>query len=106
MSENAKVEQYGSLVKSSLALWGEDDVSYEPFTWVRSLKIGIGWFAENASFLSENAKTEQYCSIVKSSLALMEQGRGQKKRTFPLFVSKGREQHGSPVSPTRHLLCP
>jgi len=74
LSENAKVEQYGSAVKSSLALRGEDEVSYERFTWVISLKIGIGWFAENISLLSENAKAEQHGSIVKSSLALMEQG--------------------------------
>jgi len=26
---------------------GEDEVSYEPFTWVRSLKTGKGRFAEN-----------------------------------------------------------
>jgi len=78
LSKNAKVEQYGSPVKSSLALRGEDEVSYELFTWVRNLEIGIGWFAKNAFLLSKNAKIEQHGSIVKSSLALMEQGRGQK----------------------------
>jgi len=59
LSENAKVEKYGLPVKSSLALRGGDEVSYEPFTWVRSLKIGIGWFVENTPRLSENAKVEK-----------------------------------------------
>jgi len=49
---------------------GEDEVSYEPFTWVRSLKTRKGWFTENTSPLSENANIEQYGSPVKSSLAL------------------------------------
>jgi len=76
VSENAKVEKYGSPVKFSLALRGEDEVSYEPVTWVRSLKFGIGWFTKNASLLSKNAKVEQRGSTVKSSFALMEQGQG------------------------------
>jgi len=83
LSKNAKVEQYGSPVKSSLALRGEDEVSYEPFTWVRNLKIGIGWFAENASLLSKNTKVEQHGSTVKSFSSLMEQGRGQKGELLP-----------------------
>jgi len=70
LSENAKVEQYGSLVKSFLALRSKDEFSYEPFAWVRSLKIERGWFVENTSLLSENAKVEQYGLLVKSSLAL------------------------------------
>jgi len=78
LSKNAKVERYGSPVKSFLALRDEDEVSYELFTWVRNLKIGIGWFPENASLLSKRAKVEQRGSTTKSSLALMEQGRGQK----------------------------
>jgi len=57
LSENTKVEQYGLPVKSSHALKGEDEVSSESFTWI-SLKIGIGWFAENASLLGENPKAE------------------------------------------------
>ena len=76
MSKNAKVERYGFPIKSSLALRGEDEVSYELFTWVRNLKIGIGRFAENASLLSKKTKVERHGSIVESSLALMEQGRG------------------------------
>jgi len=82
LSKNAKVEQYGSPVKSSLTLRGKDEVSYEPFTWVRNLKIGIGWFVENASLLSKNAKAEQYGSLVKSSLAL----RGENEVSYELFT--------------------
>jgi len=52
---------------------GEDEVRHESFTWVRSLEIRKGRFAENTSPSSENAKVEQYGSLVKSSLAL---GRG------------------------------
>ena len=82
MSENTKVEQYDSQVKSSLALKGEDEVSYEPFTWVRSLKIGRGWFVENTSPLGENAKVEQYGSPIKSSLTL----RGEDEVSYEPFV--------------------
>jgi len=82
LSKNAKVEQYGSQVKSSLALRGKDEVSYEPFTWVRNLKIRIRWFAESASLLSKNAKVEQYGSQVKSSLAL----RGKDEVSYKPFT--------------------
>jgi len=82
LTENAKVEQYGSQVKSSLALRGEDEVRHEPFTWVRSLKIGIGWFIKNNSLLSENAEVEQYGSLVKPSLAL----RGEDKVSYEPFT--------------------
>jgi len=49
---------------------GEDEVNYEPFTWVRGLEVGKGRFAENTSPLNENAKVKQYGSPIKSSLAL------------------------------------
>jgi len=52
---------------------GEDEVSYEPFTWVRGLEVEKGRFVENTSPLSGNAKVEQYGSPVISPLAL---GRG------------------------------
>jgi len=101
LSENAKAEQYGSPVESSLALRGEDEVNYEPFTWVRSLKIGIGWFAENASLLSKNAKVKQHGSAVKSSLALMEQGQGQKSEPFP-YLARQRSKTASEGFPYLH----
>jgi len=57
-------------------LYSKGEVSYEPFTWVRDLKVEIRCFAENASLLSKNPRVEQYGSTVKSSLALVKQDRG------------------------------
>jgi len=88
LSKNAKVERYGFPIKSSLALRGEDEVSYELFTWVRNLEIGIGWFAENASLLSKNAKVEHHGSTVKSSFASWSKVE-VRKQTSPLFVRQG-----------------
>jgi len=42
----------------------EDEVSYEPLTWVRGLEVGKGRFAENTSPLSENGKDDSYGSSV------------------------------------------
>ena len=81
--------------------------SYEPFTWVRSLKIRRGWFIENTSPLCENAKVEQYGSPIKSNkvsykpftwVRSLKIGRGWfVENISPMSENTKVEQYGSPL---------